>query len=56
MKPEFDIVFYGLAVGFIFVWLFGFAVGYQDPISPWVIFSLSVASLVAGKKISDLGR
>lgn len=47
---EFAIIAYGLAVGFGFVWLLGFAVGYKDPITPFVLFGLAVASLWVARK------
>lgn len=34
----------GLAVGFFFVWVFGFAIGYHDPITPALLFALAVGS------------
>lgn len=48
MRKEFDIVFYALAMGFGFVWLFGFAVGYPNALVPFVLFALAVASFVLG--------
>lgn len=48
MRKEFDIIFYALAVGLGFVWLFGFAVGYPNGYLPFVLAGLAVASLVVG--------
>lgn len=48
MRKEFDIIFYALAVGLGFVWLFGFAVGYPNGYLPFVIAGLAVASFVVG--------
>jgi hypothetical protein len=47
---EFAIIAYGLATGLGFVWLLGFAVGYQDPFTPFILFSLMVGALRLGWK------
>jgi hypothetical protein len=44
-NSEFDIIWRGLATGLGFVWVMGFAIGYQDPITPWVLFVAAVACL-----------
>ena len=47
-------LFRGLAVGLWFVWLFGFAVGYQGWawIACWVLAGLAVASLVVASRLN----
>lgn len=46
VPKEFAIILYGLAVGFGFFWLMGFAIGYPNPFVPLVPFGLGVGSLV----------
>jgi hypothetical protein len=48
VRPEFAIIFYGLAVGLGFFWLMGFAVGYPNGFAPFVPFALAVSAWVVG--------
>jgi apolipoprotein N-acyltransferase len=50
VPSEFAIIFYGLAVGFGFVWLMGFAIGYPNLFLPVIPFALAVLSLWVGWK------
>lgn len=47
------VLFNGLTAGLAFVWLFGFAVGYQDPITPAVLFALAVSSFVYSRILAN---
>lgn len=51
---EFASVAYGLSAGLAFGWLGGFAIGYKDPITPFVVFALAVGMFFVGKKLSEL--
>jgi hypothetical protein len=50
-KAGLAVLFRGLAVGLGYVWLFGFAIGYQDwGWVAWVLAGLAVGSLVVASK------
>lgn len=51
---EFASVAYGLSAGLAFGWLGGFAIGYKDPITPFIVFALAVGMFFLGKKLSEL--
>ena len=49
------VLFKGLAGGLGFVWLLGFAIGYKDPATPWVIATLAGVCLYVSFKIYKRG-
>jgi hypothetical protein len=51
VPKEFAIIFYGLAVGFGFGWLMGFAIGYPNLFVPVIPFALAVFCLWVGLKL-----
>lgn len=58
MKASKDlaVVVYGLAGGIGFVWLFGFAVGYPNPLVAWLLAGAWVGCLWLGSKIQKSSR
>lgn len=54
-KAGLVVLFRGLAVGLGFVWLFGFAIGYQgwSWVACWVLAGLAVGSLVVASKFDE---
>jgi hypothetical protein len=44
----------GVALGFGFVWLLGFAVGYQNGFVPFWLAGMSVGCLWIAKKIGEM--
>jgi SNF family Na+-dependent transporter len=53
-KAGLVVLFRGLAVGLGFVWLFGFAVGYQGAgwVACYVLAGLAVGSLVVASRLN----
>lgn len=52
-KAGLVVLFRGLAVGLGFVWLFGFAIGYQGAEwVAWVLAGLAVGSLVVAGRLN----
>lgn len=52
-KEALTVLFHGLALGFGFIWLGGFAIGYPHGswVVGWILPALAVASLVASSKV-----
>jgi hypothetical protein len=48
---EFDIIWKGLGGGIAFAWLMGFAVGYRDSITPWVLLISAITCFVISKRV-----
>lgn len=53
-KAGLALLFRSVAGGIGFVWLFGFAIGYQNAIAPIVLAGLAIGCLWIAKKILEM--